>query len=68
MRKQRADRYDYAFQALAVILTFLILAFAREQGWSWLTSLGFLLVLSIPVGLALGWLKARLQARRHNLN
>jgi hypothetical protein len=44
-----------------VLLTYLFLVFARQREWSWPLSIAGLIAVSIPVGLALGWLKHRLQ-------
>ncbi|RYE69873.1 MAG: hypothetical protein EOO81_08220 [Oxalobacteraceae bacterium] len=64
--RRRPDRYDYGFQVLGGVLTYLFLLFASQQGWSWLFSIGALIAVAIPVGLALGWVKSRLQARLRN--
>lgn len=61
MKGKRPDRYDYGFGVLGVVLTYLFLVFAKGQGWSWPLSIGALIVASIPVGLALAFLNARLQ-------
>lgn len=49
MRKSRSDRYDYAFNLIAVIFTFAFLTFANRQGWSVGFSLILLVVMSVPV-------------------
>lgn len=67
MPKPRSDRYDYAFSLIAMIFTFSFLAFANEQGWSVGLSIILLVALSLPVGLALAWLKHRLQSRHRNI-
>jgi hypothetical protein len=67
MRRRRPDRYDYGFSLLGIVLSYLFLVFAKQQAWSAWQSVGLLVVASIPVGLALGWLKWRLQARPRNV-
>lgn len=65
--KRRPDRYDYGFSALGVMLSYLFLVFAKEQGWSSLMSITALVIVSVPTGLALGWSKTRLQKKRRNV-
>jgi hypothetical protein len=67
MRGRRPDRYDYGFSILGVVFTYLLLVFAKEQGWTTLLSITALILVSIPVGLAFLWLKLRLQARHRNV-
>jgi NhaP-type Na+/H+ or K+/H+ antiporter len=63
MRRRRPNRYDYDLSLLGILLSYLLLILARQQGWSAWQSLGLLISASIPIGLALGWLKSRLQTR-----
>lgn len=65
--KRRPDRYDYGFSALGVILSYLFLVFAKEQKWTPPMSITALVVVSVPTGLALGWLKTRLQNKLRNV-
>jgi hypothetical protein len=67
MRRPRPDRYDYSFSIVGVLLTYGFLVLAKKMGWSVPLSLVLLIVVSIPAGLGLGWLKSRLQVRRRNV-
>jgi hypothetical protein len=63
MRGRQPDRYDYGFHALGALLAYLFLVFARARDWSWPVSIVALVIASIPIGLVLGRLKYRIQAR-----
>ena len=67
MRWPKADRYDYGFSAFGLLFTFAFLAFGSSRDWSKSTLIVSLIVVSIPVGLGLAWLKSRLQARHRNI-
>jgi hypothetical protein len=53
----------YGFHALGALLAYLSLVFARARDWSWPVSIVALVIVSIPIGLVLGRLKYRIQAR-----
>ena len=63
MRRPKADRYDYGFHLIGVLFTFMFLVATKDCGWSISARLIVLVIVSIPVGLGLGWLKGRLQSR-----
>lgn len=66
MSARRLDRYDYGFHILALVLWLGFLLAAKRLGWSNLLSITMAVVVLVPVGLALGWLKWRLQTRFRN--
>jgi ABC-type proline/glycine betaine transport system permease subunit len=66
MQRKRADRYDYGFSALGVLLSYLFLLFAQGQEWSATLTIISFVAFSVLVGLPLGLLKSRLQSRRRN--
>lgn len=66
MQRMRADRYDYGFSALAVVLSYLFLLFAQGRGWSAILTIILFVAFAVVVGLPLGILKSRLQSRRRN--
>jgi hypothetical protein len=66
MRAPKPDRYDYLFAIVGVLFTYAFLVLAKDSQWSWARSIILLIVASIPVGIGLARLKARLQSRRRN--
>ena len=67
MRRPKADRYDYGSAALGLLFTYAFLLFGSDRGWSTTELIVSLIVVSIPVGLSLAWLKSRLQSRHRNI-
>ncbi len=66
MSARRPDRYDYCFHVLGVVLFYGFFFAAKLLGWSMLLSIAVAVVVFLPIGLALGWLKWRLQTRLRN--
>ncbi|OQW73514.1 MAG: hypothetical protein BVN33_10500 [Proteobacteria bacterium ST_bin13] len=66
MQRKRADRYDYGFSALGIVLSYLFLLFAQARGWSSILTVISFVAFAVVAGLPLGVLKSRLQSRRRN--
>ena len=67
MQQSRQTLLDYAFNAIGVLFTLWFIAIGHHRGWSTLLTIGLLVVVSIPVALALLWLKLRLRSRLGNV-
>lgn len=67
MRRSRQSLLDHTFNAIGVLFTLWFMAMGQNQGWSTLLTIGLLLIVSIPIALALLWLKLWLRSYLGNL-
>ncbi|MCW2400887.1 MULTISPECIES: hypothetical protein [Sphingobium] len=58
---------DYGVHIFGALFTSAFLAFARERGWSWPLSIILLIAVSVPIGLALAWVRQRLKSWRRKV-
>lgn len=57
MRRSRQSLLDHFFNVICVLFTLWFIAIGQHQGWSTLLTIGLLVIVSIPIALALLWLK-----------
>ena len=62
MARTRSDWYDLAFDVMTVPILFALFGFTQRQGWSWLTTVGFMIAVAFPVGWAIDYLQFLVQA------
>jgi hypothetical protein len=67
MRRSRATLLDHVFNAVGVLFSLWFIDVAQHKGWSTLSTIGLLVIVSIPIGLLLLWLKLRLRSRFWNV-
>jgi len=62
MRRSRQSLLDHTFNAIGVLFTLWFIAIGQHQGWSGLLTIELLMIVSIPIALALLWLKLWLRS------